>query len=456
MMRFLFVVTLALLLNLGVVYGKAKSCKGHTGGLPPCSGGTDEIWFNFDVELKKNIDDCDETDRFVMGALISEIVEEIECEVPNYKQELFDGELCEYPEAVEHPPGQNRQLVVDESHRRLGRTYRYSGGGRFRRCRSTTDRFLKEYVSVDLVCKLADAAELGMTLSESAMEEATNEFEEIVDLAATFYDQKKANDHMEKAKKELDKCKEKEVKAVAEAKVTREWCKQAERKPSDKKRLEECFKGAEKTYKNAMKETKETRKAFMKVEGMKFKMMKEQSKYESEQEKDKGMDRIEKVKDEMDDQVKALEEQIKLKKKQKGKEKDKNKKTILEAEIKTMENEKKKMKDKNKHTNELLKKKTEIEAKIARLRTDVQIADDDDSLLDDFAKLLEEEIPYRLMKYYNVSTGGCLGDNENLYPEAKVNCWSTGQEQSRVPLEECKLNFDHRQLLSERLDFLSG
>ena len=62
--------------------------------LPSCPGPTEQSWYNFNVKIELPKDsECDEQDRFVIGALVSEIVREIECSIPEYKEEVFYGEM---------------------------------------------------------------------------------------------------------------------------------------------------------------------------------------------------------------------------------------------------------------------------------------------------------------------------------------------------------------------------
>ena len=94
-----------------------------------------------------------------------------------------------------------------------------------------------------------------------------------------------------------------------------------------------------------------------------------------------------------------------------------------------------------KESTKLLETSARMEEKIELLRINVSKANDMESWLSSFAKLLEDEIPFRLMYSYNATTPnspGCL----TKYPEAKVECWSVPQEEERVPLDECELDFE--------------
>ena len=159
--------------------------------MPNCGGAPEDIWFNYEVQLKGIPEGCDDQDRFVMGALISNLVLEVQCSLLEFKQEIFESELCQTPVLFSSKPvvqeGLRFLLAANESHqtqRRLA-TYYYSGGGRCRRCRSRRRlRSLKE-VTVEGACGLASEAELGADLAASALEQATFTHDEIVGLAAS-------------------------------------------------------------------------------------------------------------------------------------------------------------------------------------------------------------------------------------------------------------------------------
>ena len=131
--------------------------------LPSCQGGTDESWFNFEATVDKVSEDCNSEDSFVIGALVSEVIRQIECSIPEYKDEVFSSELCELPS--EYHASRNLVLVDEQVNRELGgKKWTYKGGGRCLRCRKEQRRRslreLKE-VSVDAICSFAATAKLG-------------------------------------------------------------------------------------------------------------------------------------------------------------------------------------------------------------------------------------------------------------------------------------------------------
>ena len=317
MLRSLFITTTLLFMHVVSARRRLAVCEDVLGGnglddLPSCRGGTDDLWFNFDVKLDNVSEQCDEKDRFVIGALVSELVQEIECSIPEYKNERFDGELCETPNELLPSSASNRALraLVNESHRQLGTSYVYRGGGRCQRCRNSRRlRSLKE-ITVDAACSFAGSAEIAAELALSALDQATASYEEVVDLAGAFYDAKKGEEIKEKAEKELEKCAENEKVARSEAELAKAWCENAKRETSSK-RLDECIKGAEKNSKNALDETKNTRKAFHKVNDMKFEIIQEGVRHENEELQDKLKVLIEKMKNDIEDRIDSLDNVVK-------------------------------------------------------------------------------------------------------------------------------------------------
>lgn len=454
MARFFTATCLLMLLGAHVASARKGKCKDYLGGnglddLPSCRGGTDESWFNYDVELEKNVDACNERDSFILGALISEIVQELECDLPSYKQELFDGELCELPSLI---PSDRRLVAVDDKkslRRRLEETgFRYKGAGRRRRCSSNTERFLKEEATVEMVCSMADVSELGADLATATMEHANDSFEQVMELAITFYDEEKGQEHQEKAKKELDSCHETVKFSHSAAELTRKWCDQAKREKGNQELLDECFEKGEKAYKVAIDELADTKKAALKVDDEKFELIKEGIKHAHDEYQDHLKDLLEEMKVGIDDRIDRIDDILKDLKSQKDDEEDEEKKKEIERQMDSLEEEQKRLADEFKQMEDFLEAQAKVEETIELLRVDVQDADDEDNWLKTFSDLLEEEVPYRLMKYYNVSMGGCLGDDESKYPEAKVTCVSTTREQSKLPFDECELDFEHRYLLN--------
>jgi hypothetical protein len=50
-----------------------------------------------------------------------------------------------------------------------------------------------------------------------------------------------------------------------------------------------------------------------------------------------------------------------------------------------------------------------------------------------FAKILENDLPKKLLSSYSEAAGGCL--DENVYPQVNVECWPVSEFEA---LDECE------------------
>lgn len=457
--------TVALLYVLALAYsplatarrgGEQDKCRagGNDNDLQRCDGGTYESWFNFEAKIEKVSKNCDADDSFIMGALVSEVIRKIECSIPEYKGEVFDSEMCELPQEYHMEDDRRLALSNQEFHRHLGTyTLTYQGGGRCRRCRrrrlqaltqprpSNSLRSLRQLkeATVDAVCSFAATAKLGADIASRSLDSANDNYEEIMDLAAEFYDAKMGAKMVEEAEKELDDCGEHEELAKDEALVTEGWCNEA-KEATSAKNMEKCLKGAEKTVKKAMEEAKKVAKSNHKIRDMKHKLMKENVEHEAKEKKEKVKNLIEKMKDDIDDRLDEMERKKKWYERKISRERDDEKKAEYEAQKEALEVVMKRMEQESKDAAKFLEEEAKIDEKVELLQIDLRSADDEDDWLKTFSKLLEEEVPRQLMYYYNSTSGGpgCL----DHYPEAKVECWPVEKRDETKPLDECELDFD--------------
>jgi len=375
-----------------------------------------------------------------MGALVSEVVREIECSIPQYQEEIFIGELCEFPKADDL-----RFLVAHhEFHRDLAVSYTYNGSGRCRRCRTTARRSLGDLQAMtkEMACSHAANANLGVKIAGNSMSEAYDSYEEIMDLAAAFYDAKKGAKMVEDAEKQMKEVEEHEKVTKAEAKVCEELCEMAMDSRTSSKQLEDIVKSAEKSNKKAMDEALKVSVTLHKLRDVKIDFLVEEVKYEAKVKKGKVMNVIEKMASEIEKRIEKLKEAIeKLKSlaktaKDKG---DKEKEKKYNREIQILEEEKTRLEDESKESAKFLMESQKIDEKIEILRVELINPEDEEDWLRMFSGLLSMDIPKKLMYYYNTTTGGCL-DVQNV-PEAKVECWPVPEIEQTVPLEDCELNF---------------
>jgi DNA repair exonuclease SbcCD ATPase subunit len=405
--------------------------------LPTCQGGTDDMWFNFEAKVEKVSENCDSEDAFIIGSLVSEVIRQIECSIPEYKQEIFTSELCELPN--EYQANRKLALIDEPIHRKLSSTFTYTGGGRCARCRKERRRSLRDLneALVDAVCAFAASANLSAAIATRSMESSNNNYEQVIELASDYWDAKMGLKTVDEAEKEMEECIEHEELAKDESLVTQAWCQEA-KKQTPYKDLENSVKYAEKTSRKAMDEAKKAAKSLYKVRGLKYNLMREEAKKEAKKQKEKTKETIEKMKENLDEQLDEMKDNLDRLKKIISKEKDSKKKAAYEQQMTILETDMKQIEEESKAAAKLLEEETKLEGKAEILRVKLQAADDEDDWLKKFEKLVEAEAPKQLLHYWNTTTGGCLTD----YPEVKVECWPVERSDETKPLEECNIDFD--------------
>jgi DNA repair exonuclease SbcCD ATPase subunit len=406
--------------------------------LPTCQGGTDDMWFNFEAKVEKVSENCDSEDAFIIGSLLSEVIRQIECSIPEYKQEIFTSELCELPK--EYQANRKLALVDEQTNRELGsNSYTYKGGGRCARCKKRRRRSLRDLkeVSVDAVCAFAASANLSAAIATRFMEAANINYEQVIELASDYWDAKKGLKTVEDAEKEMEECAEHEELAKDESLVTQAWCDKAKKQTSYKD-LDKSIKYAEKARKNAIEEAEKAAKSMYKIRGLKYKLVQEEAKHEAEEEKDRTKETIEKMKVDMEKQLDVMKDNLDRLKKIISKEKDSKKKAAYEQQMTILETDMKRMEEESKAATKLLEEEAKLEGKAEVLRVELRAAGDEGDWLKKFGKLVEMEAPMQLLHYWNTTTGGCLTD----YPEVKVECWPVERSDETKPLEECDIDFD--------------
>jgi DNA repair exonuclease SbcCD ATPase subunit len=405
--------------------------------LPTCQGGTDDMWFNFEAKVEKVSENCDSEDAFIIGSLLSEVIRQIECSIPEYKQEIFTSELCELP--IEYQTNRKLALVDEPIHRKLSTSFTYKGGGRCARCRKGRRRSLRDLkeVSVDAVCAFAASANLSAAIATRFMEAAKINYERVIELTSDYWDAKKGLKTVEEAEKEMEECTEHEELAKDESLVTQAWCDKAKKQTSYKD-LENSIKYAEKACKNAIEEAEKAAKSMYKIRGLKYKLIEEEAKHEAEEEKDRTKETIKKMKEDMEKQLDEMKDNLDRLKKSISKEKDSKKKALYEQQMTILETDMKQMEEESKAAAKFLEEEAKLEGKAEVLRVELRAADDEDDWLKKFGKLVETEAPMQLLHYWNTTTGGCLTD----YPDVKLECWPVERSDETKPLEECEINFD--------------
>ena len=263
---------------------------------------------------------------------------------------------CEFPEETAERlrlllAGKTRRRMADEFHGRLA-SYTYSGGGTCRRCSGGRRlRDLKE-VSAKTVCSYAESALMGAKIAANTMDEAANSYEEVIDLAAAFYDQKKGQKLVVETEKSVRECEEHGRMAKAEAKLVVDWCEQAKRE-TDMKRLEECVKNSEKSYKRAMQETEKVIKSLHQVTDVKVMFMKEEVKQEAKRKGEDVKNIVSMMIADIDKRVEDIKALIATTLEQANREKDMAKKQSLEQQAVSLEGEKKGWKQSPRHPKSL-------------------------------------------------------------------------------------------------------
>lgn len=373
-----------------------------------------------------------------MGALISELVREVECSIPEYKEEIFTGEMCEYPE---HTPIRNRNLLVDSTHRRLT-DYTYSGGGRCRRCRTGRRRRLDvrelKAMTREAVCYYADNARVAMHVAEYTLAEANNSYEEVMILAEDFYDASKGSKMVEEAEKKVFEVEKHMLTAQMEYETTQELCDLV--LPNSSADLNKALKEAEKSSKKTMEETVKATESLHKIRDVRVKILTEEVKHEHDEKKDQVKAIVSTMKNGLEKKLEDLKEEIEDAKDKAKNEKDKKKKREYEDTVDKLEEEKKKLETEYKESEKFLKADSKMDEKIEILRAELSNADGEDDWLKLFSKLLTNEIPGKLLYYYNsTSGGGCL--DEKVMPKAKVECWPVDKKYETEPLDACELDF---------------
>lgn len=196
-----------------------------------------------------------------------------------------------------------------------------------------------------------------------------------------------------------------------EAELAEEWCKLGIQDRSIKT-LKEALKKAEDTGKKSMNEAMKATESLHKVlRDVKVKLMTEEIKYEGKKKEENLKNKVvEKMKDDLKDGINDYKKEIKSYKKKKDKEKDTVKKSQMEVELKVMEDDKKKMEEEMKQATKFLEQGAKMDTQIELIRAELINTKDKDDWLNSFSKLLEQEMPKKLVYYYNETGGGCLKD----------------------------------------------
>jgi TusA-related sulfurtransferase len=172
-----------------------------------------------------------ETMKSNIGAILQEVVDKVEEEIPEYENETMETTVCPLP-IVELAT-----RLLDKSNREVQKTggrYIYRGGGKCRRCRQNNNdrRFLQ---SVEAACLNTDTALFGANLTdlaETAVEAVSDAFLNLKEIALECPNLKSGKILVIWVIEILKECKAAMIRARNAVKKARDQRQQAEQKQS--------------------------------------------------------------------------------------------------------------------------------------------------------------------------------------------------------------------------------
>lgn len=278
---------------------------------------------------------CNEEDHFIMGALVSEVIREVECSIPEYQEEIFTGELCEYPEQI--VANERNLLVADTSHRGLADyIYSYRGGGFCRRCRRSRRlqaRQLQE-MTREAVCHYADNAKIGTHVAETTLDDANNSYEEVMELALNFFDIKKGYEMAKKADKEMIEVGEHVIEAQAEYELSQGFCDSI--MPESSKDMEKVLNEAKKASQKSLDETIKATEKLHELRGVKVDILTKEVQRAHEKKKEQLEKLVFEMRKDLEEKIEDIEKEIADKKNKIEKEDNIEKRAEYEQELTQM------------------------------------------------------------------------------------------------------------------------
>ena len=139
----------------------------HLGEDLACPFDEERLYYNIDIYVEATAHNCDEYDLVGIGDLLQKMIDEIEAEIPEYKnRERMETTVCPVPEEqdVTRFLQEAPQQAQSTRKRHAGRKrYTYKGSGTCRRCKANnSDRRLRKKrgsgVNAMMVCQYADKA----------------------------------------------------------------------------------------------------------------------------------------------------------------------------------------------------------------------------------------------------------------------------------------------------------
>ena len=186
-------------------------------------GKTEEIYYNIEIEPEHVSEGCDASHFEDIGILLQGIVEKVEADIPEYKEEEYmRTSLC-----VRNQLRSRRGLMVDELRRALG-LYRYRGGGICRRCLyDNKDRRILTEATVKAACDDAEEAQFFSEVANEAIKASKDTVSELTGLALDCEDLSKAHSMVKRSKEFLDLLTEEKRVAMTEARAAMQACRNA-------------------------------------------------------------------------------------------------------------------------------------------------------------------------------------------------------------------------------------
>lgn len=139
------------------------------------------------------------------------------------------------------------------------------------------------------------------------------------------------------------------------------------------------------------------------------------------------------MEEDVEERIEDIQKDIESLEKKLLKEKKKDKRDMLEVELKELKAEMDKLKQESKQATKFLQESAKMEKDVKLLRAGLSNPDNEDDWLKMFSKMLENDLPKKLLSSYSEAAGGCL--DKNMYSQVRVKCWPVSEFEA---WEECE------------------